>query len=202
MIWILRLRSHLSKKARDQQGMTLLEVIVSLMIMGMVVTILYSFLLMGVSMYKRVTVETQLRNQGDMLYSRLIAELNKATTVKPVFKLDDSGSLVEDKSQIQYVKSSSNSMNYIQEYLMKVEDNKVEVFLVDNEGKKLHEDDPAIQIFAMDRTQFSLNASFDVPENMTDLVNVRLDFSRLQGISSDQKAQITIRSQVKLSRNL
>ena len=92
MNWIQKLRSRLDKSVRNEKGISLIEVIVALMIMSMVITILYSFLLMGVSMYKRVIADTQMRNQGDILYSQILTELNKATIVKPVYK---AGGLIE-----------------------------------------------------------------------------------------------------------
>lgn len=66
----------------NEKGMTLIELLAALLIFGMVASILYSFMLMGVSMYKRVTVETQMRNQGDALYSQIISELKDAIYVQ------------------------------------------------------------------------------------------------------------------------
>lgn len=100
---------------RDERGMTLIEVLTSLMILGMVASILYSFLLMGVSMYKRVTIETQLRNQGDSLYSLIISELKDAVYVEQV----------EDATNrtIHYVKRASDPKVYVEQYEMTLNPN-------------------------------------------------------------------------------
>lgn len=96
---------------RDEKGMTLIELLAALMIFGMVASILYSFMLMGVSMYKRVTMETQMRNQGDGLYSQIISELKEAVYVQ------DEGS---DKRIIRYAKKSQDPKAYIDLFEMEV----------------------------------------------------------------------------------
>ncbi|MGG1515063.1 prepilin-type N-terminal cleavage/methylation domain-containing protein [Paenibacillus oryzisoli] len=96
---------------RDEKGMSLIEVLAALFIFGMVATILYAFLLMGLSMYKRVTLETQMRNQGDGLYSQIISELKEAIYVQ------DEGA---DQKIIRYAKKSQDPKAYIDLYEMEV----------------------------------------------------------------------------------
>lgn len=62
----------------DERGMTVIEILTTLLILGMVAVIIHSFLFMGISMYKRVTEDTQLRNQGDVLFSQVISEVKDA----------------------------------------------------------------------------------------------------------------------------
>ena len=69
---------------------------------------------MGVSMYKRVTMETQMRNQGDGLYSQIISELKEAIYVQ------DEGT---DKKIIRYAKKNDNPDVYIDLYEMEVKPN-------------------------------------------------------------------------------
>ncbi|WNR42374.1 PulJ/GspJ family protein [Paenibacillus roseipurpureus] len=96
---------------RNEKGMTLIEILAALLIFGMVASILYSFMLMGVSMYKRVTMETQMRNQGDGIYSQIISELKEAIYVQ------DEGT---DKKIIRYAKRSDDPRSYIDLYEMEI----------------------------------------------------------------------------------
>ncbi|MDR6549547.1 prepilin-type N-terminal cleavage/methylation domain-containing protein [Paenibacillus qinlingensis] len=96
---------------RNEKGMTLIEILAALLIFGMVASILYSFMLMGVSMYKRVTMETQMRNQGDGLYSQIISELKEAIYVQ------DEGT---DKKIIRYAKKNNDPKMYIDLFEMEV----------------------------------------------------------------------------------
>lgn len=110
------------RKHRNEKGMTLVEVVVALMIMGMILTILYAFLFMGISMYKRVTVDTQMRNQGDIMFSQVITELKDAVYAKNI--QDTNG---QDTGGIIYVKRHVENGNYdpkkyVDEYSMTIED--------------------------------------------------------------------------------
>lgn len=96
---------------RDERGMTLIETITALMLFSMVASLLYSFLFMGMTMYKRVTVETQMRNQSDALFGAVISELRDAVYV------EQGGGTGE----IIYVKSSSNPDQYVETYRMSIE---------------------------------------------------------------------------------
>jgi prepilin-type N-terminal cleavage/methylation domain-containing protein len=57
----------------EEKGMTMIEVLTALVLLTMVTMLLSSFLFMGISMYKRVTATTQIRNQGDALISQVIS---------------------------------------------------------------------------------------------------------------------------------
>lgn len=104
---------------RGERGLTLLEVLVALLILSMVASILYSFLLMAVSVYKRVTVETTMRNQGDALFSRIMSELSNAIYVE---QLDPN-----TRTGIRYVKPSADAKQYIELYEMRLENGKITV---------------------------------------------------------------------------
>jgi prepilin-type N-terminal cleavage/methylation domain-containing protein len=95
---------------QNEKGMTLIELLAALLIFGMVASILFSFLLMSVSMYKRVTVESQMRSQGDSLYSQLISELKDAVYVQQV----------KPDSKIRYAKKSDDLKTYIELYEMEL----------------------------------------------------------------------------------
>lgn len=93
----------------DERGMTIIEILTTLLILGMVAVIIHSFLFMGISMYKRVTEDTQLRNQGDVLFSQVISEVKDA-----VYAMNEEGSgttdaALEDSSDDASTESSGGS---------------------------------------------------------------------------------------------
>lgn len=66
----------------DERGVTLIEMMTALLIISMVTSILYAYMLMGITMYKKVSTETQLRNQANLVFSQLINNLRDAVYVK------------------------------------------------------------------------------------------------------------------------
>lgn len=108
---------RLRGKLADQKGMSLLELLTALLITTMVSTILYCFLLMGVSMYKRIMVETQMRNQGDALYRQIITELKDAVYVEQ----RSAGGAAPADTSIRYVKRAQSAEDYIDDYVMTLE---------------------------------------------------------------------------------
>lgn len=103
--------------ARDERGLTLIELLTGLLLFGMITSILYSFLFMGASMYRKISVETQLRNQADALYGRIMTELKDAVYVQQ--GLDASGKINE--REIVFVKRASDPAVYVETYTMTIE---------------------------------------------------------------------------------
>lgn len=66
----------------NEQGVSLLEVMAALLIISMITSIFYAFMLMGITMYKKVSTETQLRNQANVMFSQLINSLRDAVYVQ------------------------------------------------------------------------------------------------------------------------
>lgn len=97
----------------DERGMTLIEILLALLLFSMVTVILNSFLLMGASMYKRISIESQIRNQGDALYSRIISELQDAIYAENV-----AGAY---EKEIRFVKRAENHEDYVDTYRMRIE---------------------------------------------------------------------------------
>ncbi|WP_146767118.1 prepilin-type N-terminal cleavage/methylation domain-containing protein [Paenibacillus sp. YN15] len=125
---------HLRKKLADQKGLSLLELLTALLITTMVSTILYCFLLMGVSMYKRIMVETQMRNQGDALYRQIITELKDAVYVEQ----RSAGGAVPADTSIRYVKRAQSAEDYIDDYVMTLEAGEEDGAIRVYESKDLH----------------------------------------------------------------
>lgn len=96
---------------KDERGLTLIELLTGLMLFGMITAILYSFLFMGASMYRKISVETQLRNQADALYGLIVTELKDAVYVKQG----------KDSQEIVYVKRSADPKVYVDTYRMAIE---------------------------------------------------------------------------------
>ncbi|OCT14151.1 hypothetical protein A8709_25235 [Paenibacillus pectinilyticus] len=177
--------------ARNEKGMTLIELLAAILIFGMVASILYSFMLMGVSMYKRVTMETQMRNQGDGLYSQIISELKEAVYVQ------DEGT---DKRVIRYAKKSQDPKAYIDLYEM-------EVFPEPNGGGKIEVRKAGSSVVEQ---VFQLGGKFTIREGSLseasqnhDRVQVTLEYART---NADQykladSPKLVINSQIPLFRN-
>lgn len=176
---------------RNEKGMTLIELLAALLIFGMVASILYSFMLMGVSMYKRVTMETQMRNQGDGLYSQIISELKEAIYVQ------DEGT---DKKIIRYAKKNDDPNIYIDLYEMEVLPNPAG-------GGKIEIREAGTNIV---KRVFQLGSNFTIREGSLseasqnhDRVQVTLEYAR---INADQfkladNPKLVIDSQIPLFRN-
>lgn len=109
------LARSLRNTAADEKGISLLELLTAVLILTMVSSILYSFLLMGVSMYKRIMVETQMRNQGDALYRQIVTELKDAVYVE---QRPEAGGGPAAHTSIRYVKRADTAQEYIDEYVM------------------------------------------------------------------------------------
>lgn len=96
---------------RNEQGFTLLETLAAVMMFAMVTSILYGFLLMGISTYKRVSVETQIRQQGDRMVAGLVSELLQTVHV-------EQGS---DYRELILVRMADDPDRYVDTYRMRVE---------------------------------------------------------------------------------
>ncbi|MCZ8519769.1 MULTISPECIES: PulJ/GspJ family protein [Paenibacillus] len=63
------------KRLRDERGLTLIELIAMLSIMSMVMGTIYGVITFGFNAYHRVTIENELRNEGDILMSSIMTEM-------------------------------------------------------------------------------------------------------------------------------
>jgi prepilin-type N-terminal cleavage/methylation domain-containing protein len=186
------LRSKLNKAMKDEQGLTLIEVLAALMITGMVASILYSFLLMGITMYKKVSVETQLRNQANVMFSRLVNELRESVYVTNSTTVP---------GQIILVKNSRSSNNYIKRSTIEfvndpplitghyhIEINDLEADSVGNNAVVLRVD-----------SKYRMVGSFTVIHK--DLLEVNIDFfGEPIETGSDIGVKFSIRQQIPLFR--
>lgn len=172
----------------NERGMTLIELLAALFIFGMVASILYSFMLMGVSMYKRVTVETQMRNQGDALYSQIISELKDAIYVQ------QAGS---DK-MIRYAKP--NPTAYIDLFEMELSPN-------ENTGGKIEVrragSTTTERVFELGSRFTISGGSLSEVSQSHDRIQVKLTYTRSNAseLKSADSPKLEIDSQIPLFRN-
>jgi prepilin-type N-terminal cleavage/methylation domain-containing protein len=173
---------------KDEKGMTLIELLAALLIFGMVASILYSFLIMGVSMYKRVSVESQMRNQGDALYSQIISELKDAIYVQQL----------QPNTKIRYAKRSSDPKTYIDLYEMELIPNaasggRIEV--------KRAGSPAVVRAFEL-ASRFTINGG-SLNEVGHDIVRVKLTYARSNAgtLKPSENPKLEIDSQIPLFRS-
>lgn len=82
----------LIKKLTNNQGVTLVELLATIIIVSIVATLTYTILFQGYSNYQRVKVEAELRDEADLIMASLI---------KDIFTLK--------KSEVQLVQSCTNN---------------------------------------------------------------------------------------------
>ncbi|GGD47957.1 type II secretion system protein [Paenibacillus nasutitermitis] len=66
---------RLKAKLREEQGLTLIELIAVLTILSVVMGLIYSTITFGLNAYHKVRIENSLRDEGDLIMSSIITEL-------------------------------------------------------------------------------------------------------------------------------
>lgn len=69
------MRNRFVKKLKREEGVTLIELLAVLSLMGMILGIISTTIFFGFRSYNQVSVENKLREEGDILMSAIIAEL-------------------------------------------------------------------------------------------------------------------------------
>jgi len=103
--------ARLRSAVRDERGLTLIELLTGLLLFGMIAAILHAFLLMGSSMYSKISAETQLRNQADALFGLIMSELRDAVYVQ-----QGAG-----EREIVFVREADDPAVYVKTYRMVIE---------------------------------------------------------------------------------
>ncbi|MFC4103337.1 prepilin-type N-terminal cleavage/methylation domain-containing protein [Paenibacillus xanthanilyticus] len=67
--------NRLRERARDERGLTLIELIASLTLLSVVMGIIYSSITFGMSAYNKIRIENSLRDEGDLIMSSIISKL-------------------------------------------------------------------------------------------------------------------------------
>ncbi|TYP70104.1 prepilin-type N-terminal cleavage/methylation domain-containing protein [Paenibacillus methanolicus] len=68
-------KTWLRRRAGDEQGVTLIELIASLSLVSVVLGVVYSSITFGMSTYNKVRIENSLRDEGDLIMSSIITKL-------------------------------------------------------------------------------------------------------------------------------
>ncbi|XID92592.1 prepilin-type N-terminal cleavage/methylation domain-containing protein [Paenibacillaceae bacterium WGS1546] len=192
---------------RNERGATLIELLTALLLFSMVAAILYSFMFMGISMYKRVSVETQMRNQADTLYSRVMTELRDAIYVKQGEPSPDGG--VND-GEIVFVKRAAGGAPinpedpppYIETYMLKMDESGMSVTAGD--GATVLKRFELTERFKLDRTRpdGALKSNSGMIAESHQLLDLSLRFIRADAneVARIERSSIEIQSKIPLIR--
>lgn len=185
------------KICREERGVSVLEVIAVLMIFSMIAVILYSFLLMGMTMYNRITSETLLRNQANAVFASIINEISDSVYVQ------QDG----DQKKIRIVKWANSADGYIQEYayafVPEVVDDAADstseseiltIRTMDEDGKV------RVKTFGVADEAFSMKGTFDVLDQESLVVTLDFYKKREHLTSQADEVEITIKQQIPLFR--
>mgnify|MGYP001190342629 CR=1 FL=1 len=175
--WLRQLRI-----CREERGVSVLEVIAVLMIFSMIAVILYSFLLMGMTMYSRVTSETLLRNQANAVFASIINEISDSIYVQ------QDG----DQKKIRIVKWANSTDSYIQEYAY--------AFVPEVEDATDEDGNVKVKTFGVTNEAFSMKGTFDVLDQESLVVTLDFYKKREHLTSKADEVEITIKQQIPLFR--
>lgn len=65
----------MANKLSNQEGMTLVELLATLLLLGIVSVLAYSVMLQGYSNFQRIKVETELRDEADLIMASFVTDL-------------------------------------------------------------------------------------------------------------------------------
>ena len=166
----------------------MIELLTGLMLFGMIASILYAFLLMGSSMYRKVSAETQLRNQADALFGQIMSELKDAVYVRQG----------ESSREILFVRKAQDPLVYVETYRMIIETDAAGLSGVTVAGP-----DPAYPKRWDLTPQFRLNeAESALLAASQNLVKVTLVFERADAasVTAAEDARLKLESSILLFR--
>jgi hypothetical protein len=186
------------RRLRNEQGITLIETLTTLFIFSMVVSILFSFLIMGVSMYKRVSAETQLRSQGDVVFAQLSDVLRGAVYVQQG----------ESSRELRYVKHASTPEQYVKEFVLRSYDRndpdparrilhgKLYIHEIDRSGGE----HAAGTIEAGGGGKFWIDGEFTAEGNETVQIRLSIDRSDAASITALERTRLELENRIRLFR--
>jgi prepilin-type N-terminal cleavage/methylation domain-containing protein len=158
---------------RNERGLTLIEVMTSIVLFAMVTTILYSFLFMGISMYKRVAAESQLRSQVNLFYGQILQFCESAVYVEPSKHFNNELILIQKEAKINTsdVSTSENlnaDLNYISYYAVRLDVENQAVVKVPVTGPGVVDRDMSrAQSYALNTDRYVLDNSSTLTVNQT-----------------------------------
>ncbi|APH04214.1 PulJ/GspJ family protein [Bacillus weihaiensis] len=99
---------NIVKKLNNEQGVSLLEVMATVVISSIILVVFYNVFTMGVKTYERVGVEMQLRDEADYIVSAIMKELYE-TPINSVRECDGVDHCIEIVQNIVYEKNENFS---------------------------------------------------------------------------------------------
>ncbi|MBM7620468.1 prepilin-type N-terminal cleavage/methylation domain-containing protein [Bacillus tianshenii] len=79
-----------AKVFRDERGVTLLELLAVLVISSIILGTMYSSFIMGVNLYKKIGIESQLRDEADIILATMLNDLNRIQPEAILYNSDES----------------------------------------------------------------------------------------------------------------
>jgi prepilin-type N-terminal cleavage/methylation domain-containing protein len=186
---------------KQEKGLTLIEVMTAIVLFAMITTILYSFLFMGISMYKRVAAEAQLRSQVNVFYSQLLGFFEKSvyaykgTQENEIIVIKKEGLTGEQDADTSYIRYFSVIVN--------ADDETIRYTPVTG-GGAFDRDVEKQVVRTLDSEQFDLEASSKMtlkPAPKGQFVVVDLTFtSKKRGNNSKENSTIRIKTEIPISQ--
>lgn len=127
---------------RNQRGLTLVELLATLAIIGMITTIAFSILMSGIKTSENIQIETALRNEADYLMTSFIRELyttkesEVSATKLPAAKTTDYYLQTENGKRTGFI----NNQIVIADVIQQISDPKIvlspsKIARIDNDGQ-------------------------------------------------------------------
>jgi prepilin-type N-terminal cleavage/methylation domain-containing protein len=181
---------RLQQQHPNSRGLSLIEVLASLAIFGLVAIAGYSLLIIGLSMHEKINYETQLRNQSNLFFTYILEQLDDAIYI------DSAASSCQANAphncQLYYVKPDENE--YIQQYEMELDNANQTIRFTDSETGTV------TKSYTMDRDDFKFQGAFD--QISTNQVGLTLTFGNSSTTKDpDKQEEITLQSTIKLFHN-
>jgi prepilin-type N-terminal cleavage/methylation domain-containing protein len=157
----------------NERGLTLIEVMTSIVLFAMVTTILYSFLFMGISMYKRVAAESQLRSQVNLFYGQMLQFCESAVYVEPSKHYANELILIQKEAKISTSDLSTSEnldadLNYISYYAVRLDIDNQSIIKVPITGPGVADRDMSrAQMYTLDTDRYVLDDSSTVAVNQS-----------------------------------
>ncbi|MFD2672551.1 type IV pilus modification PilV family protein [Marinicrinis sediminis] len=191
-----RIRLH-----QNEKGMSLVEVLSAMLILAMIVAILYTFLLMGITVYKKVSTETTLRNQANIIFGQILDEMKDGVYAQAVPDKEKSSEISTKEMVIvkpHIVMSGTEQLDT--DY---VKETKVEIVEVSSDPlmyKVQIQDGNNIKEFQLTDNKRISNASITYIN--AHQIELMLEFTGEPGnmTRSLEKSQITMKQQIPLFR--
>jgi prepilin-type N-terminal cleavage/methylation domain-containing protein len=199
-----KLRAKLTAAHKNEKGLTLIELLAGLLIISMISTILYAFLLMGVTMYKRVTTETQLRNQANLIFSQLVDGVRDGIYVQGVGTPTETAPNGDRTYKaIRLVKRAlpdAEQSDYINVYTVEFSSIAAgnDVLVMPDKGSEAR-----MKKAGMVGDGYKMSGSFVVNPANSDVFEVRIEFSGSPANRSNaqEDTQLSVKRKIPLFRN-